>query len=384
MFSTIFFNRFKIELRNKDSILWSLFFALALGTLFNFAFKSIYENAMNTTLDVAVVEGEEEFGSGNMSDLLKELEYEDGTKLLNIKSVDMDEAKKLLDAKEPEISGIIDLRDISDIKLVINESGLESSILGSVVSVLREYSSIIVETIKKDPAMIDSVIESFGDETKELVESNGISGNNKDPYVTYFYNLIAMMAVMASMSGVRIPESCQANQSEVGKRVDCSPVNRIFYEIAGLLSAAIIKIAITIIGLCYFCFVLKIDFGGDMPYLFLTAILATLLGLSLGFFVGHIGSFTEKTRDNLLTAIVVGGGFMSGLMVANIKSLVEVKCPIINRINPSAVISDAFYALNMYGVSERYYRAIIYITVLTIVFTVLGLIMSRRKSYASL
>ena len=384
MFLNVFVNRFKIVLRSVDAILWSLAFALALGTLFYFAFKSIYKNAMNVTVDVAVVEGEELYDSGSIGNMLKELTYEDGTKMLNIKNVDMEEARKLLDAKEPEVSGIIDLREMSDIKLIVNESGLEASMLGGIVSVLRQYSSIIVETIKSNPANIDTVVKSFDTEVKGLVKSEPITGDNKGPYVTYFYNLIAMMAVMASMSGVAIPESCQANQSEVGKRVDCSPVNRVLYEISGLLSAAIIKISITVIGLCYFIFVLKIDFGGDLPYIFMTAILATLLGLSLGFFIGHIGSFSKKTRENILTTVVVAGGFLSGLMVANIKSLIEVKCPIINRINPSAVISDAFYTLNMYGVSDRFYHSIIYIVGLTVVFIVAGLIMSRRKSYASL
>ena len=316
--------------------------------------------------------------------MLKELAYEDGRKMLNIKKVDIKEAKELLEAKEPEISGIIDLREMSDIKLIVNENGIEASMLGGIVSILRQYSSIIIETIKTNPANINSVVESFDNDVKGLVKSEAITGENKDPYVTYFYNLIAMMAVMASMAGVSIPESCQANQSEVGKRVDCSPVNRILYEISGLLAAAIIKVGITVIGLCYFIFVLKINFGGDLSYIFITAILATLLGLSLGFFIGHIGSLSQKTRESILTAIVVAGGFLSGLMVSNMKSLVEVKCPIINRINPSAVISDAFYTLNMYGVSDRFYRSIIYIVGLTVVFVVAGLIMSRRKSYASL
>ena len=384
MFLNVFINRLKIVLRSVDEILWSLAFALALGTLFYFAFKSIYKEAMNTTVSVAVVEGEEQYGSGDISDMLKELAYEDGRKMLNIKKVDIKEAKELLEAKEPEISGIIDLREMSDIKLIVNENGIEASMLGGIVSILRQYSSIIIETIKTNPANINSVVESFDNDVKGLVKSEAITGENKDPYVTYFYNLIAMMAVMASMAGVSIPESCQANQSEVGKRVDCSPVNRILYEISGLLAAAIIKVGITVIGLCYFIFVLKINFGGDLSYIFITAILATLLGLSLGFFIGHIGSLSQKTRESILTAIVVAGGFLSGLMVSNMKSLVEVKCPIINRINPSAVISDAFYTLNMYGVSDRFYRSIIYIVGLTVVFVVAGLIMSRRKSYASL
>ncbi len=384
MFANIFNYRFKIALRSKDAIFWSLIFALALGTLFSFAFKSIYENAQNATLDVAVVEGDDEYGMVDIVDTLKDIEYEDGTKMLKIKNVDMDEAKKLLNAKEPKVSGIIDLRAVSDIKLVVNETGIESSILSGIVSIYRQYSSIIIETIKTDPSKVESVLKSFDEETKELIESEGLGGNNKDPYVTYFYNLIAMIAMMASMTGVEIPESCQANQTEVGKRVDCSPASRVLYEISGLLAATIVKVAITIIGLLYFIYVLKVNFGGDLPYIFLTAILATFLGLSVGFFVGHIGSFSKKTRESILTAVVVGGGFLSGLMVANIKTLIEVKCPIINRINPFAAISDAFYSLNMYGVSERFINSITYIVGLTVVFTVSGLILSRRKSYASL
>ena len=127
MFLNVFVNRFKIVLRSVDAILWSLAFALALGTLFYFAFKSIYKNAMKTTVDVAVVEGDEQFDSGNIVELLKELEYEDGTKMLVIKNVDIEEAKELLDAKEPKVSGIIDLRDMADIKLIINETGVKSA-----------------------------------------------------------------------------------------------------------------------------------------------------------------------------------------------------------------------------------------------------------------
>ena len=116
----------------------------------------------------------------------------------------------------------------------------------------------------------------------------------------------------------------------------------------------------------------------------MTAALATILGISLGFFVYQFSNISKKARENILMAIVVGGGFLSGLMIPNMRTIVEMKCPIINRINPSAVITDAFYALNMYGVGERYYKAMIYIVGLTVVFISSGLILSRRKRYASL
>ena len=387
MFFHIFISRLKINIRNRDAILWSLVFSLALGTLFYFAFNSIYKNAKSTTIKVAVVENDAAAGYMDLSSSLRDLKYEDGSKILDIKKVDYDAAIELLNKDEDDkdrVSGIIDLRDIEDVKLEVKETGTAQSVLASVVSVYRQYISIIVETIKKDPANISNVISEFENEAASLVESKSLSGDNKDPYVTYFYSLITMMSVMACMAGVIVPESCQANQSDVGARVDVSSVGRATYELAGLLSAAIIQVSITIIGLFYYTKILIVNFGGDEKLVLFTAVLSTILGISLGFFVGHIGSLSKKARENILMIFVVAGGFLSGLMVANMKILVEMKAPIVNRINPSAVITDAFYALNMYGVSDRYYHAVAYIVGLSIIFITGGLIMSRRKSYASL
>ncbi|MCR4717228.1 MAG: ABC transporter permease [Lachnospiraceae bacterium] len=399
MFLNVFINRLKINLRNKEAIGWSLIFSLALGTLFYCAFNSIYENAKSTEVKVAVIESDESFANFNMTDMLKELEYEDGTKMLDITEADYDEAVKLLKASkddENEIKGAIDLRDMEDIRLILpgekqvesaafrSSGGIEESVLASIVSVFRQYSAIIVETIKSNPANIENVMATFEDETNELVKSRSISGENKDPYVSYFYSLMTMMAMMAAMAGAAVVESGQANQSAAGARVDASPVSKGVYLIAGLLAAIVVQVSITLIGLCYLVYGLKINFGGDLAYVFITAVLATILGISLGFFVYQFTGISKKARENIVMTIIIGGGFLSGLMIANMKTIVEMHCPIVNRINPSAVITDAFYALNMYGVGDRYYKAMAYIVGLTIVFIVSGLIMSRRKSYASL
>ena len=83
-------------------------------------------------------------------------------------------------------------------------------------------------------------------------------------------------------------------------------------------------------------------------------------------------------------AVTLGGGFLAGLMYGSMKEVIEENCPIINRINPAAVITDAFYAINVYGVGARYYRSLIYILGLSVLFIVVGLVLARRKSYASL
>ena len=81
---------------------------------------------------------------------------------------------------------------------------------------------------------------------------------------------------------------------------------------------------------------------------------------------------------------VLGGGFLSGLMLGDMKGMIEEKCPIINRINPSAVISEAFTSLNLFGVGDRYYRSMITVVAMTLVLTILGMLLSGRKQYASL
>ncbi len=400
MFFHIFINRIKMNLRSKEMLIWSVVFSLALGTLFYVAFSSIYDSDKNTSIPVALVEGDlfstiAEFDLSNepelagvelpkntsFEEILGDLKYEDGTKMLAVKSVSVEKAKKLL--KSEKVDGIIDVRDIRDIKLMVSESGIHQSILTSVVSVFRQYSALIVETILHNPSDVKEALSGLNEEIS-LVSEKSLSGDNKDPYVAYFYSLIAMMCMMASMAGLEVPTSCQANLSDVGARVNVSPMNKGTYEFAGLAAAVLTQTAITMIGLTYFIYGLQINFGGNTGYIYLTAALGTGLGVALGFFIGHIGTMTYKTKNSILTVVIVGGGFLSGLMFGQMKVLIEKNMPIINRINPSSVLTDAFYSLNMFGVSGRYYRSVLYTIILTVVFIVAGLLMSRRKSYASL
>ena len=50
----------------------------------------------------------------------------------------------------------------------------------------------------------------------------------------------------------------------------------------------------------------------------------------------------------------------------------------------AAVITDAFYSLNVFGVGPRYYRAIMYILITSGVMLLIGCLLSRRTSYKSL
>ena len=76
--------------------------------------------------------------------------------------------------------------------------------------------------------------------------------------------------------------------------------------------------------------------------------------------------------------------FFSGLMVSGMKAVVEMKAPWFNRINPASVISDTFYCLNVYNDYKVYTEKIITMIIMTVIFTTIGFLLTRRKKYASL
>ena len=470
MFGQVLLMQFKQGLRNKQYMFWTVFFPIALGTLFSFAFKSIYNNEQSQVIPVAVIvedsaieeykvmeafsglgestleddvaayqeamavaaaKGEECDMENPVSDELSEaldsaenfddlrqisfdvfpdkyvsdevknidendlpfmevingLEYENGDPMIERKSAaDMEEAENLL--RDEEISGIIVVSNLTDISLKVYDNGTSESILTSIISTYKRQMDVVIAVMNNEEisAEYDSM-ESILDEKLsniDFVEASGVAGDNKDPFVAYFYNLIAMICLMGSMAALSTVVHNQANQSTEGMRIDVSPVNKTVYELAQYVAITFIQIVILLLALTYYMYGLKIRFGGDIGMIYLTTAASSVLGTSLGFMIGHIGTAKEDFKSMILLVITIGGGFMSGLMYPDMKALIEEKFPIFNRINPSAVLTDAFLSLNLYGVGARYYRSMAYVGILTAVFMIVGIAFSRRKQYASL
>ena len=58
--------------------------------------------------------------------------------------------------------------------------------------------------------------------------------------------------------------------------------------------------------------------------------------------------------------------------------------PIVNRINPAAIISDCFYSLCVFEDMNMYIRCIASMGVWTVVLAVCSVIILRREKYANL
>ena len=116
----------------------------------------------------------------------------------------------------------------------------------------------------------------------------------------------------------------------------------------------------------------------------LITFLGCLIGVSLGFFVGSLGKIREGVKIGILLAVSMTCCFLSGLMNNTMKDIVEKNIPVLNRLNPAALISDAFYCINVYNDPARYYRNLIILAVMSVLLTGASFFMIRRERYDSL
>jgi ABC-2 type transport system permease protein len=93
---------------------------------------------------------------------------------------------------------------------------------------------------------------------------------------------------------------------------------------------------------------------------------------------------SQGARSGFVMALNMTLCFLSGYIISGIKGILELKAPIINDLNPAAIICDSFYYLNMDTGLERFSGQLLRMGIYTAVFVILGFLLTRRKKYASL
>ncbi len=376
----MFLHNLKYELfstlRVKDLIIWLILFPMFLGTVFKIAFGSIYEKVDSfSAIPCAVVEMQADPALHQVLDAVS-----DGADaLLKVQYVSADEADALL--RDDQVKGI--LKADGRLSLDVTGEGLEQTMLRSFAEQYNANRAVIMECAADDPAAVPAVVESMYAEWKPVTDLPLTDGNS-DYTAVYFTNLLAMVAMFGSITGLHITIQNQGNLSKLGARKCCSPTPKSVSIGASLLGSMLVQAACMAIAVSFLHFVLKVDLGSRLGMIYLTAMLGGILGLAFGFCIGSIGRFQTGTKNGICFAVSMFCCFCSGLMVGNMKSIIDRIAPWFNRINPTALITDSLYYLNIDSDYRRWSRAALTMTAMTVVLVVLGFVMSRRKKYASL
>ena len=253
--------------------------------------------------------------------------------------------------KNKEISGILYAGDT--VTLTVGGSGIQESILKSFVEQYGIYETVLRQTAEQDPARLPAVAEALSADVSACTRLPLTDGNT-DQFTQFFYNLIAMVAIFGSITGLHIAIDYQANLSPLGARRSCASVPYAVSRIAAILGSWLTQAVCMVICVSYLAFVLKIDFGSRLPLVYLAAVLAGCMGVSLGFFIGSIGKLSQNAKISISMTVSMTGCFLSGLMIGNMKAFLAEKAPWVNAVNPVAVISDSFYCLNLYSDYRRF------------------------------
>ncbi|MBR3833386.1 MAG: ABC transporter permease [Lachnospiraceae bacterium] len=372
---------FLITLRSKDQIFWSLIFTVILGTLFYSTFGNAYEfEKLQSNIPVVVYLDDEEVQK-NFCDMIEDISIvESGEKLLAVTYVDsFEEGKELL---VDDTIGFFYSED-GMLKLMVNGNGIQESILSTIVANYHQIVTIMTDLSSKGPEAQMAAIEKLFSETSN---NEGISLGNKanmDAYSDYFFNLIAMSCLFASFAGVAFTINNQANLSTIGARKNVSNTGGLTQLISGLCAIWILLSAMTCIAFGYLLLI-GVNFGDEIPRIILTIFVGNMVGLTSGFFIGSIGKLSEGVKEAIAVAYSLISCFMSGLMLQMMKPMIHMYCPILEKINPAARLCDALYSLKVYETYDRFNENIITLLVMTVIFTLGGFLLGRRKQYASI
>ena len=373
MFIRDFLYTIKILMRAKVSIFWTLVFPILLATFMYMAFGSIYEqDEMFSNIKVAVVtEDESANGLNYMLDALS-----DGDDaLLSVTRMSESDAEKLL--ADEEVEGII---YTDDVKLTVAESSVNASILETVLSEYKQYEHALKDIYKygtEPKGDMSNLVEKLSEQRSYYTEKASTEGS-QNVYNNYFYAIFAMSCLFASLSSIEMMSNLQANVSATGKRKNVSPQRKMTFVLAEFAALLLIHFVVEVISFIYMSCI-GVDFGDRVWEILLTLFVGCFIGLAIGVIVGAISKLAEGTKIGISMVMSI----LSDLCINGIKYEIQQHVPIINKLNPAALISDSFYALNVYSDHQVFTENIVIMTIEAVVLIAVGILMVRRNRYAS-
>ena len=356
-----FLYNLKITFKNTELIFWTFAFPIILGTLFFGAFSNIKTAEEYEPIKLAVVKNESNqiyplyeqiFGSlSDGDDKVFEITYFDN----------QDEAMKK--HHDGETSGVI-VFESNFPKLVTEKSDVKQTI---VQNVMTEIEQSIVAGRQFDAPTIKNTYTAEYEYT--MIE---------------YFSLFAMACLYGGMIATKMLDKNLANMTASGKRIAVAAISKTKIVLTALFTSYITQLVGLTILFVYMTLILRIDFGANLPFIVMFTMMGAILGLALGTFVSAVFKVKEDTKDGILTGFTMVGCFFAGMMGPQMKYIVDSNVPILNKINPAAIITDGYYALSVYGVGERYWFDIASILAFSAVLSIVSILILRRQKYDNL
>ena len=354
MFWHLYKYRVKVLLKNKYLLFWQGLFPIILGTFFFMAFSDITEMTENMdTISIVITADRED--SSSSEDIVKAdaafstfLETMEDREFFEVTYAEYDDAMELL-SDDKAIGAIVVSKGEqgTDMSVVFSGTGINQTILKNIINTYNHGAAVIADTLATNSAAVESVMNELYSQDS-LSRELSVNSKNMDPYNQYYFALFAMTCMFGASYGLINTVHCQADQSAVGIRRAASPTKKMAMVISEYLAAVTLVELLFAVLFIYLIMVLGVDLGDKYVLVCIASFMASLLGVAIGYFFGVVLKCKQSAKEGIQMAIIMFLNFLAGLMMGNMKFIIEESCPIVNRINPAAIISDCFYSICAY------------------------------------
>ena len=384
MFLHSFKYTLKILLKNRVLVFWTLLFPIILGTFFKLAFSNIEDSEKLNVIDIAIIDNEEYNNNQIYKTVFSNLSDKNNKeRMFNIEYTNIEDANKLL--KDNKIIGYL-LYEKGEAKITFLNNGVNQTVFKHVVEEIDQTVDILNNSLSDEMKsenidymkIYKKAMEISG---KDKVKLNNISNSNLSYTMIEFYTLIAMTCLYGGILSMTAINQNLANMTNEGKRVSVAPTPKYKVILGSLLSSYLIQLFGLLLLFTYSILVLKVDYGSNLLLIILLALLGSLAGLSLGLFLATVLKSKEDTKTGIIISVTMLGCFLAGMMGITMKYIIDTNIPILNKINPVAMITDGYYSLYYYDTLDRYIFNIISLAIFSLVLITLSLLSLRRQKY---
>lgn len=374
-----FWYRIKMMLRTRSAVFWAVLFPIFLGMVFYFMFGNLGNAEQFSEVPVGVILEKE---NDTFIKLLKETEMEEDLHMFEVYEYNSREkAEEAL--QEKKIYGYV-VVDGEELSMVVRKMDIYSSLIKTFLDQYKQNYSMIEDVAKNRPEQMEKLMKTLYSDEEISVDHISLKGQDKSPYTQYFYALLAMACLIASMVGLENGLKIQADLSAVGARRNVAPTGKMKQVMTDFFASLFIYCIMMTGVLAILVFVYKQDFGNNIGFILLGTWTGSFVGLAAGNMMAVVFKGSETKKDGLSVAFFMVSSFLGGLQWGDITYILEKNCPIINRINPATLIVNAFKSLAVFGDYKQYAVNLITLLAIGVLLLTISILKLRRTKYASL
>lgn len=381
VFWHVFRYRMLCILRDPEGMFWNAAFPFILTILFAFILLPLGKESDIEPIPVAIVANDVWEQSPALREALSEVSSSEN-RLLEVRETDRETAERMLE--DFSVAGIYIPDTVHGLRLLVNRSGMDQSILQSFADTYLQVSGNVSKLSEEHPRESGRIAE-------ELSGFNADRYFAEDPYrregnwaAVYFFTIIGMTIMYNMTFTIDQLTRVQGNLSAQGARQQASPASHITVVLSIMLAVYIVQAVTMALLVLFMDKVVGIALLRHAGPLALLLAVACFTSIALGACVTVYLPLNAETKIGLAIGVSLMLSFFAGMMSPEVRYAIVTGLPHLSRLNPVELIADSLYSVYFYGNIPALRENAAILAAIGAVATVLAALRVRRTSYASM